>query len=127
MAHLLRSGFGQGQAQHQCVLAPAMAQRIVGPAAPDGGNRWRYASPAVDDLLLQGRRELDPQKRIGIYAQAQRLIADDVPLVPLWHEDNIVIANTAVTGYRIVPNARLAGLISATKTPKATQQRTKPK
>ena len=54
-------------------------------------------------------------RRIGIYAKAQQIIADDVPIIPLWHEDNIVISNAAVTGYRIVPNARLIGLVTATK------------
>jgi len=87
------------------------------PAAPkfDGFNRWRYRSPVVDRLTLEGRRELDHAQRLRIYAQVQRQVAEDLPIVPLWHEDNIVVSGADVRGYTLTPNARLGGLRELTK------------
>lgn len=84
---------------------------------PDGSNRWRYKNPEMDRLVEAGRSELDPAKRKVIYADAQRLVAEDLPILPLWHEDNVVLANVDVQGYTIVPNARFVGLIGTSKSP----------
>jgi peptide/nickel transport system substrate-binding protein len=83
---------------------------IPSPAVPDGFNRWRYRSAEVDRLTLAGREELDRERRKQIYAEVQRLVAEDVPIIPLWHEDNIVLSNKDVRGYTLTPNARLGGL-----------------
>jgi peptide/nickel transport system substrate-binding protein len=90
---------------------------IPTPDNPDGFNRWRYRSPEVDRLTLAGREELDRDKRKQIYAEVQRVVAEDVPIVPLWHEDNVVLSNVDVQGYQITPNARLIGLRDVTKLP----------
>jgi peptide/nickel transport system substrate-binding protein len=82
---------------------------------PDGGNRWRYRNPELDRLLEAGRAEMDFDQRKPIYAAVQRIVARDLPIVPLWHEHNIVLSNVDVTGYEILPNARLAGLVHTSK------------
>ena len=87
------------------------------PAAPrfEGFNRWRYRSAEVDRLTSEGRRELDRDRRRRIYAEVQRQVAEDVPIVPLWHEDNVVLSSADVRGYMLTPNARLTGLRSLSK------------
>jgi peptide/nickel transport system substrate-binding protein len=89
------------------------------PAAPkfDGFNRWHYRSAEVDRLTAAGRSEIDREKRRKIYDQIQRIVADDVPVVPLWHEDNVVLTSRDVRGYALTPNARLTGLRGVTKVP----------
>jgi peptide/nickel transport system substrate-binding protein len=82
---------------------------------PDGYNRWRYRNPEVDRLTDAGRHELDRDKRKAIYDRIQRIVAEDVPVVPLFHEDNVVLMNVDVQGYTITPNARLIGLRDAFK------------
>ncbi len=84
---------------------------------PDGYNRWRYINPVVDKLTEAGRRELDRTKRIAIYDQIQRIVAEDVPIIPLFHEDNVVLLNRDVEGFTITPNARLIGIATASKKP----------
>jgi peptide/nickel transport system substrate-binding protein len=91
------------------------SSRIPDPRNPDLHNRWRYRNAEVDRLTEEGRRELDRARRKAIYAEVQRLVAHDVPIVALWHEDNIVLSNVDVQGYRITPNARLVGLATAWK------------
>lgn len=93
------------------------SSRIPDATNPDGGNRWRYRNARVDELTQAGRHELDRAKRKAMYSEVQRLVAADVPTIPLWHEDNVVLSNVDVQGYTITPNARLIGLASAWKTP----------
>ncbi|MCA9674882.1 MAG: ABC transporter substrate-binding protein [Kofleriaceae bacterium] len=89
--------------------------RIPSPDDPNGGNRWRYRNARVDELAEAGRRELDLDRRKAMYAEIQQLVARDVPVVALWHEDNVVLHNRDVTGYQIFPNARFAGVQTAAK------------
>jgi peptide/nickel transport system substrate-binding protein len=84
---------------------------------PQGSNRWRYKNLEVDRLVDDGRVELDPAKRKQIYAEAQRIVADELPIIPLWHEDNVALTNAQLQGYTIVPNARFIGLVAASKSP----------
>lgn len=93
------------------------SSRIPDASYPDGGNRWRYKNADVDRLTTAGRRELDPVKRKAMYDEVQRIVATEVPIVPLWHEDNVVLTNRDVDGYTLTPNARLAGLRTTTKRP----------
>jgi peptide/nickel transport system substrate-binding protein len=89
--------------------------RIPTPADPNAQNRWRYRNPRVDELTERGRRVIDLAQRRRIYGEVQRILADDVPIVPLWHEDNVVLAHRDLTGYRILPSARFDGLVTVEK------------
>lgn len=49
-------------------------------------NKWtgsQYANPTVDDPLRNAMIEVDKSMRIAIYEQVQRILADDVLLIPL--------------------------------------------
>jgi len=91
------------------------SSRIPDAKNPDLGNRWRLRDPEIDALIEAGRRELDREQRKVIYGKIQERMAELVPVVPLWHEDNVVLVNRAVEGYRVPPNARLSGLAQARK------------
>jgi peptide/nickel transport system substrate-binding protein len=92
------------------------SERIPSDKDRNAQNRWRYRSAEMDRLVAAGRFELDRERRKRIYADAQRLAATDVPIVPLWHEDNVVTLNRDVEGFTIAPNARLSALTRVTKT-----------
>lgn len=78
---------------------------------PDrGGNRARYRNPEVDRLLAAGRRALDLDERRGIYGEIQKILARDLPIVPLWHEDTVAVLGKSVTGYEIVPTGQFVSL-----------------
>lgn len=80
-----------------------------------GLNRMRYRNPALDDLLDQGSREIDRDKRREIYAKVQDILAAEVPMLPLWHPDNVTVARRVVQGFRMWPTAQLSGLVGAKK------------
>jgi peptide/nickel transport system substrate-binding protein len=91
------------------------SSRIPDKVDPDAQNRWRYRNAELDHVTELGRHTLDPAARKPLYAIAQQLVARDLPIIPLWHEDNVVLSNVDVAGYQIVANARLAGLAQSSK------------
>lgn len=56
------------------------------------GNRSFYDNPQLNALLDAGKVELNPEKRKEIYAEAQQIMATDLPLLPI----NFQIANAGV-------------------------------
>ncbi len=69
------------------------------PTAADpfaGGNRWRYRNPALDALLEDGRRAGLPDTRRPFYLAAQRILAEDLPVIPLWHADLVFAAGPRI-------------------------------
>ena len=91
------------------------SERIPTATDPDGNNRTRYRNADVDRLTEAGRHELDAGKRRPMYDEVQRIVARDLPIIPLWHEDNVVLTNVDIEGYTIAPNARFGGLSGAAK------------
>ncbi len=91
------------------------SSRIPSDADRDAQNRWHYRNPELDQVTAAGRAEPDREKRRGLYAEAQRLVARDLPVIPLWHEDNVVLSNPDVQGYEILADGRFSGLPAVTK------------
>jgi peptide/nickel transport system substrate-binding protein len=84
---------------------------------PDGFNRGRYANPALDTLLEQGRRTSDPAERKAIYAQVQRIVAHDLPYVSLWHPDAVLVRDRRLQGFSLTPTGDYTSLAQAHMTP----------
>ncbi len=62
-------------------------------------NQTGYANPELDKLLDKGRATLDPAERQKIYWDAQRLIAEEVPMIWLYSEPvRIEIVKARVQG-----------------------------
>ena len=62
---------------------------------PNGANRGYFADPRVDALIDQARREPDQNTRKQIYAELQRILAEQVPYIDLWYFDNVLIHSKA--------------------------------
>jgi peptide/nickel transport system substrate-binding protein len=58
---------------------------------PDGANRGHYRNARLDTLLDQARVEpaLEPRRRL--FAEVQRIVADDLPYLNLWFLDNVSV------------------------------------
>jgi peptide/nickel transport system substrate-binding protein len=67
---------------------------------PKGGNRGRYSNPALDDLLERAAVATDEAERRRLYGEAQRILADDLPGIPLWYPDNEVVHAVRLVGVR---------------------------
>ncbi len=121
IADLKKGNFQLSALQTSEIVEPDMhwvyfhSSRIPSKEFPDNLNRCHYRSPEADQLIEAGRYELDHDKRKLIYARLQRLVAEDLPLLPLWHEDNVAVTNRDVEGYVVVPNARLTPIAAVRK------------
>jgi peptide/nickel transport system substrate-binding protein len=67
----------------------------------EGANRWRMRSPALDAALERGRAHVEPQVRFAAYAEAQRILAEELPVIPLWHEDVVAVEDRRARDFRV--------------------------
>jgi peptide/nickel transport system substrate-binding protein len=67
------------------------------------GNIAFYSNPKVDQLIEQGRREKDPQKRNEIYAKLQEIELKEVPLIPIRTIDHVSVTAKDVRGFWLSP------------------------
>jgi dipeptide transport system substrate-binding protein len=74
-------------------------------AVAGGGNKARWCNAAFDKLLEQARTTTDMAKRTTLYQQAQRVLYDDVGLIPLVYPENNTVVDKRVTGYAPSPLA----------------------
>ena len=79
----------------------------IGAAEPDFSScvsRGGYVNPAIDLLTADARVEMDRQKRKEIYSMIQKVLSQDLPVIPLWYEDNYAVSSRRVKGLQIRPN-----------------------
>jgi len=72
--------------------------------APRRANRGYYSNPQVDSLIAQGRREVEPAQRAAIYAQIQKILANDLPYINLWYLNNIMVHRKRVRDLHLSPS-----------------------
>jgi oligopeptide transport system substrate-binding protein len=58
-----------------------------------------YSNPEVDALLVKARGEQDPQTRMQLYQQAEKLLLEDYAVLPLLITQRYTLVNPAVKGY----------------------------
>ena len=64
-----------------------------------------WKNDAYHELMTQARRELDPAKRAALYRQAQEIIAEEAPMVPLAHAESMLACRANVTGVQLEINS----------------------
>jgi peptide/nickel transport system substrate-binding protein len=70
---------------------------------PNGANRGYYSNPRVNALIDQARREVDPKVRKPLYAELQRILAEELPYIDLWYLDNVLVHNKRVVNLKLNP------------------------
>ncbi len=63
-----------------------------------GFNDVEYKNERVDELLEEGRKEMDPDKRKEIYWEAQKIINDELPYVFLFSRNYVSAMDKKVKG-----------------------------
>lgn len=66
-------------------------------------NVAHYSNPALDDLLDRAAAEQDEQARLELYREAERLVVDEAPCLPLMYGSNHVLVRPYVSGYQLSP------------------------
>jgi peptide/nickel transport system substrate-binding protein len=90
---------------------------------PAGANRGRCSDPRLDRLLEQGRRAMTLEERRGFYGEAQRIIATELPYIPLWHQTNVAVLRTTFTNYYLSPAGNFRALQAVRWRPAPTPSR----
>ena len=70
---------------------------------PNGANRGFYSNPRADELIAQGRREIDLDARKKTYADLQQILAEQLPYINLWYFDNVLIHSSRVRNVALNP------------------------
>jgi len=70
-------------------------------------NDAHYSNPDFDELLRQGQQTLDMEQRLPIYHDAQRILIEDLPWVPLIMPINKTAVNKRVEGIKVFPTGGL--------------------
>ena len=82
---------------------------------PSGGNRGAFSNSQIDELLQEGKEEINPEKRKLIYDQAQKLLGGELPYVYLWHSLNVAVVSKNVEGFKLYADGRYWSLVNVTK------------
>lgn len=75
-----------------------------------GANRARYQSAEVDALLDEASSIVDRGARKALYARALSKMNDDMPVVPLFHEDQVAALSPAAASFKPSAEGRWLGL-----------------
>lgn len=79
-------------------------------SAPGGKDFRRWKNSKADELLDAGRTTLDRGKRKQIYAQLQKLMAEDPISIPLYSPDLLYVMQKSVKGFQPHPTGFYYGL-----------------
>ena len=67
-------------------------------------NHGNYTNQEADTLLEEARTEQDVYKRISLYNQAEQLIIDDAPWLPMWFDqEGLALIKPWVKGFNFTP------------------------
>jgi peptide/nickel transport system substrate-binding protein len=72
---------------------------------PDGANRGHYRNPRIDALTDQIRTEMDREKRKALCSEVQKILADDLPYLPMWFTDVVSVHRRALGNPLLSPTA----------------------
>ncbi len=67
-------------------------------------NTTKYKNEKVDSLLEQARQSYDQTKRKALYSEAQKLIAQDVPMMPLFFSVEYAALRDSVQNFQWIPD-----------------------
>ncbi|MEP6903850.1 MAG: ABC transporter substrate-binding protein [Actinomycetota bacterium] len=70
----------------------------------NGRNRARYSNSEFDKIITEAVQTTDKAKAKELYAKAQEIISNDVPLMPLWYPSSMVISSKRIGNVKINPS-----------------------
>ncbi|MEM7467958.1 MAG: ABC transporter substrate-binding protein [Pseudomonadota bacterium] len=79
---------------------------------PNGANRGQYLSPVVDDLIESAEAAKTIEEKVPIYRKIQQQILADLPYVPLWYEDHVIVQRDDIRGYNVGLDGNFDSLVN---------------
>jgi peptide/nickel transport system substrate-binding protein len=66
-------------------------------------NRAFYSNAKVDDLVTRAATTVDPQKRIDMYQQAQKIVVEEAPYILFYQANQLLAMRDNIVGFEIKP------------------------
>jgi len=70
---------------------------------PDGANRGHYRNLRIDALTDQIRVEMDRDQRKALCSEVQKILADDLPYIPMWFTDVVSVHRRELGDLQLSP------------------------
>lgn len=99
-ADLFTLGWSTATGDADYTLGPVFGSQNI---PPTGWNSFEYQNPEFDELVAQAGTTTDPDERAGLYAQALQILAEDMPVVPIYNSKEVIVASADVQGFAIHP------------------------
>ena len=61
-----------------------------------GNNHTGYSNPQVDELMKRANAETNPEQRMNLWADAQKIIVDEAPIIFVLYDENFYLAKPYV-------------------------------
>jgi peptide/nickel transport system substrate-binding protein len=68
---------------------------------PLGFNRGYYRNPDVDRWLDIATQSTNEDERERAYREAQKIVAEDAPYIPIWNRTNVIVAQQSLEGLHL--------------------------
>lgn len=82
---------------------------------PNGANRGRYQSSIADDLITRAGQSEDLDQQAQYYRELQAQLRKDLPVIPLWYENQYLVARKNIVGYQLHSDGRYDSLSKVMK------------
>ena len=80
---------------------------------PAGANRGAFEDAQIDAWIEAGRRTIDPVQRKQLYDQIQHRLAEQLPYVTLWVQNDVAVASARLKHFTLFPGGDYTGLVRA--------------
>lgn len=103
MQRVLKGDFDAVLLQSSVQVDPDISRRFHTNSIRNGQNFLNYSNPAVDRLLQEGLTTADPEKRKQAYFELQRIMAEDLPQISLFHPKTMYAFKPQLQGIKPSP------------------------
>ena len=79
---------------------------------PGGANRGRVRDAEIDALLDAGLATGDLEQRVRLYGALEARVHALASLIPLWHEDHVVVTSARAHAYTPSADGRWRGVLA---------------
>lgn len=62
-------------------------------------NQSRYVNPVYDSILESARISSNHQERMKLFSEAECVLLDNPPLIPLWYAGDLLVSRTCLTNF----------------------------
>ena len=79
---------------------------------PNGANRGRYKDAIADAMIEAAESKQNLAEQAKLYQSLQAYLHEQLPYIPLWYEDNILVTAKDISGYTLASDGNYDGLLT---------------